>query len=87
MKQKINRKGSMLVNGERLTVRSLGCYNAERSIVSKALLEVLNMRCKIPRVPFSANVICLNGETQHSNKSCMKSVFVLNNMQQQSTRV
>lgn len=45
------------------------------------------MRCEIPGVPFSAGVICLNGETQHCNKSCMKCVFRLNKTQQQNTRV
>lgn len=51
------------------------------------LVEVVKMRCEIPGVPFSAGVICLNGETQHCNKSCMKCVFRLNKTQQQNTRV
>lgn len=40
-----------------------------------------------PKSPFSARVIRLNGETQHSNKSRMKCVFKVNKTQQQNMRV
>lgn len=74
--------------------------NSEVSVISrsqvlaqceKAKLSFLGLRTsgenevQDPKSPLSAKVICLNGETQHSNKSCMKCVFILNKTQQENT--